>query len=267
MIFSDQGERGMRDLSIRLALLALACGCLQAQLVDCNVSLTGYKILLDDVVYSGPATGSVEQKLFMNRLRVKLLNDLERLKVQTQLPFTVVRCEGRRPNDAGDFRTALVDALNSRNVLLELWGNIVAGDGSGADTTIGFALIPMRFYERNSQELPGIYQARYTTRAATSSKLLEMIGASGELRAFALVAGGSKALRERRYNEAYASLCVAAKQAEQLKADGLQSYREPLSRYALRLAGDAVKKANQDPAYSGALALVNPSAVCGGGAQ
>jgi hypothetical protein len=253
----------MRIAFICLALLSLACQSLYAQLVDCNVSLTGYKILLDDVVYSGPAAGSAEQKLFMNRLRVKLLNDLEKLKVQTQLPFTIVRCEGRRPNDAGDFRTALVDALNSRNVLVELWGNIVADDGAGADTMIGFALIPMRFYERNTQDLPGIYQARYSTRSVNSAKLLELIGASGELRAFALVAGGSKALRERRYNEAYSSLCDASLKAAQLKADGLQPHREPLSKYALRLARETVKKANADPAYTGALALVNETAACG----
>ncbi len=246
------------------ALIAFGCTQLFAQMVDCNVSPGGYKILLDDVVYSGPAaSATADQKLFMNRLRVKLIGDLEALKVQTQLPFTIVRCEGRRPADVSDFRASLVDGLNSRNVLVEMWGNIVAGEGSAADSAVGFALIPLRFYERDTRDLPGVYVAHYTTRAASSEKLLEMIGTSRELKAFVLVAGGTKALRERRYNEAYRSLCDASQQAALLKAEGMQTHREPLGKYARRLAAEAARKANEDATYAGALNLVNAQNVCG----
>ena len=246
------------------ALLSLASAQLLGQLVDCNVGPGGYKILLDDVVYSGPASyATADQKLFMSRLKVKLISDLEALKVQTKLPISVVRCEGRRPADVSDFRVSLVDGLNSRNVLVEMWGNIVAVSPSAADTAIGFALIPVRYYERDTADLPGVYIARYNTRVISSAKLLEVIGASRELKVFVLVAGGTKALRERRYNEAYASLCDASQQAGLLKADGLQSHREPLSRYARRLAVDTVRRASKDSTYVGALTLLNEQNVCG----
>jgi hypothetical protein len=249
---------------VKFPALFIFSAHLSAQMVDCNVSPGGYKILLDDVVYSGPAAAATaDQKLFMNRLRVKLISDLEALKVQTQLPFTIVRCEGRRPVDVSDFRVSLVDGLNSRNVLVEMWGNIVAVDASVADTAIGFALIPVRFYERDTADLPGIYVARYNTRVVNSAKLLEIIGASRELKVFVLVAGGTKALRERRYNEAYTSLCDASQQAALLKAEGVQSHREPLGKYARRMALDTVRKATKDSTYLGPLSLVNEQNICG----
>lgn len=251
-------------------LLLISAGfgsILPAQLIDCDVSPTGYKIFLDDVApaVSTPAAG--DSKVFMNRLRMKLRSNLEVLKVETRLPLTIVRCEGRRPNDENDFRVTLVDALNSRNVLLEVWGSIMPAEGAGTDTLIGFALIPVRFYERGSQDLPGVYTLKYATSSQNPSHLLDLIGEARELKAFVLIAGGTKALKEKHFNEAYACLCDAGLLLGQLQAEGIAAAREALVRYVLRLAAESVRLANGDPAYSGALRLLdaaNAAQICAG---
>lgn len=247
---------------MRLILLVSVLGLVSAihglaQLIGCNLENAGYKILLDDIVFPSPGASGPNAQVFASRLRMRLRSDIEALKAETHLPFTIIRCEGRRPSGEEDFRDTLVDGLNSRNVLVELWGQILPGE-SGADAAIGFALIPVRFYDRRDPDLPGIYDVSYTVRNAGPDRILEMISGASELRAFVLLAGGVKAFREKRYDEAYASLCAGTALVGRLRSSALQNSRKPLGDYARLLAARTVRTALQDASYHGVLGLLNP---------
>ncbi|HUS07273.1 MAG TPA: hypothetical protein VMZ52_13285 [Bryobacteraceae bacterium] len=249
---------------ILLACLAPAA-ILHGQLVDCRTSDAGYKVYLDDVAYSGPKTLRMpDAKDFMNRLRFRLKNGMEQMKAETRLPLTVVRCEGRQPGDENDFNLRLVDALNSRDVLLEVWGSIIPGAGRPFEALIGFALIPVRFYERGSSDIPGVYAVRYLIRSKLDDAA-ELLGDALELRAFVSLAAGIKAHKQKKYNEAYDCLCDGAALVARFQAEGTTAAKPSLISYARRLALETVRAANADPAYQGRLTLVNaaqPSQIC-----
>ncbi len=231
-----------------------------AQLVDCRASPEGYKIFLDDVFSFSPSADPASQVL-MNRLRAKLKSDFMALKAASPLPLSVVECNGRRPNNEDDFGSGLIDALNSRNVLLEVWGNIAPGDRNGTDTSIGFVLIPVR----KSKDLAGVYTARYATQSGGSDQVLQLIRGAPEMKAFFDMASGVKASREQRYDEAYKCLCSAKLAVGNFRADGVRAERDSLAGYAQRLAAETVKNAIHDTAYSGALRLIdtgNAARIC-----
>jgi hypothetical protein len=72
------------------------------------------------------------------------------------------------------------------------------------------------------------------------------------------MAGGTKAFREKRYNDAYSSLCAAGQALTRVQAEGVRSSRDALVKYTQRLAADTVRGANADSAYTGTLRLLNP---------
>jgi hypothetical protein len=227
---------------------------LMAQFPDCPAGAEGYKVFVDEVFLasSSPPNSSTQQLL--NRLRAKLKTDFVALKATSPLPLSVVQCDGRRPAGESNFRTAVVDGLNSRNVLMEVWGSVDTADASGADASIGFVLIPVR----KARDLPGLYTIRYTTRTAGSDALLGLIGGAPETRAFLDIATGVKAYKEKRYNETYDSLCRARVSVAELRGEGIVNERPALLKYVQGLAAETVREAIRDTAYQQRLRLINP---------
>jgi hypothetical protein len=121
-----------RVRSALLAAVALlsAAAPAEAQLVPCaGIQGTGYKILLDDIFDAAGGTASP----LMSSLVFKLTTNLEQLQLESGLPLKVIRCAKRRPSDPADFKRPMVEQLNARQVVLEVWGTTAqATDTAGS---------------------------------------------------------------------------------------------------------------------------------------
>jgi hypothetical protein len=236
----------------------------RAQLVQCaGVNEPGYyKVLLDDIVADG-GTASPLLRFLVHRLDA----NLEQLKLETGLPLRVVRCEKRRPGDPAVFRRPVVQDLTARQVVLEVWGITaeVAEPGSPAyhEASIGYALVPVRFYEYGATQPPGAFMvARRAESLASTEQLVKLVDQAGTIAAYAAVGAGTKLLKGREYDKARTQLC---------KAEALLSSLSPrdgtpdaaLLSYVRRLAGETVAEARNDPAYRGPLKVLPADARSG----
>jgi hypothetical protein len=239
-----------------------------AQLVQCRgVNDPGvYKVLLDDIAPEGGAASPL-----LSALVHRLDANLEQLKVETGLPLRVVRCEKRRPGDPAAFRKPVVQDLTARQVVLEVWGTTAEvtepGEPSYHEASIGYALIPVRFYEYGAAEPPGAFVVPRRVQSMTSTEqLVKLVDQAGTLAAYAAVGAGTKLLRGREYDAARTQLC----KAEALLAALSPKAGSPdaaLLGYARRLAGETVESARRDPSYGGPLKVLGTAAgmSCGGG--
>ncbi len=252
------------------ALVLTACAWLapppvSAQIVSCSgVDGTGYKVLLDDIVHSSGAAASPLMLPLIHRLDA----NLEQLKIETGLSLTIVRCPKRHPDDPADFRKPLVEDLNARHVVLEIWGTttqVVDGSNKYEEASMGYALIPVRFYEFNAIQPPSVFLVPRRARSVSSVEdLVKLVDQAGLLKAYVAVGAGTRLLRTRSYDLARTQLC---------KAESLLAVQRPqpsshdaaLLDYVRRLAGETVAQAKQDPAYRGPLKVLPISAGHGCG--
>jgi hypothetical protein len=254
-----------------LSTLALAMGVVlstlpaRAAIVSCSgINAAGYKVLVDDIV---PSSGTAASPL-MQPLIHRLDANLEQLKVETGLPLTVVRCAKRLPEDPADFRKPLVEDLNARQVVLEIWGtttSVVDGTERYQEASIGYALIPVRFYEFNASDPPGVFLVPRRARSVSSvDDLVRLVDQAGSLKAYVAVGAGTRLLRTRAYDDARSQLC---------RAEALLASQRPQSptadarllEYVRRLAGQSVTAARQDANYQGPLKLLPIGAGMGCG--
>ena len=245
---------------IRLAVLT-ALGLLTfvapagAQIVPCTgIQGTGYKILLDDIVDAAGGTASP----LMASLVFRLTTNLEQLQLESGLPLKVIRCTKRRPSDPSDFKRPLVEQLNARQVVLEVWGTTAqATDASGAkvhEATVGYLLVPVRFDEFTQGQPSGAFLSSRQAKSVTSlDDLVRVVDQSGELAAYVAVSTGVKLLRARDYDAARAQLCRSVALLTQVGGQMPASRDKTLIAYVQGLAADVVAQARKDPQYQGAL--------------
>jgi hypothetical protein len=253
-------------LTLALGLLSVLTGTASGQIVPCTgVAEPGFKVLLDDIeAADGTATPLVD--LLVSRLDA----NLEQLNVEARLPMKVVRCTKRHPESPGDFRKPLVQDLTARRVMLEVWGTTVEVTDGGEkvhEATIGYALVPIRFYEFDAPAPPGAFVVLRRAKSVTSpADLLQLVDQAGTLAAYSAVAAGTKLLRDGEYDDARAQLCKAESMLKAITpAPAAGSPDQALLAYASRLAADAVAQAQADPNYQGRLKALPAAATkqCG----
>jgi hypothetical protein len=249
----------------------------QAQLVDCRgMSAEGYKVLLDEFQINAVLKSDRDLPAFLNSLKFTLETKLEALRLENETAdLTVVPCKGRRPAGT-EFDVRVVDALNSRGVLLEVWGTLDATvenqEIRAREAVIGYMLVPVRHYEhyeRASPNVPGLYTVRYAMRSPGPVK--EMFEQGGEFDAFAAVAVGVKSLKVGSYDMALQYLCKAEILLDQAaRARGVPTpdrKQKALMEYAKTVARDCVKAAQEDKKYKGGITLLPQEAPCLRGGQ
>jgi hypothetical protein len=242
----------------------LAATPAKAQLVPCaGVQDPGFKILLDDIFDSAGGGASPLMLSLVHRLSA----NLEQLQVESRLSVKVVRCVKRRPTDPSAFRRSLVEQLNARQVVLEIWGTTTqATDVNGApihEAVVGYLLVPVRFDEFDLGEPEGAFLLSRQVKSVTSvDELVRLVDQSGELAAYAAVSMGVKLLRAGEYDQARAQLCRADGLLARVAAAAPSARDRKLIEYVQRLASDVVEKAKADPTYAGALKLALSSASC-----
>jgi hypothetical protein len=259
-----------RDMLFRplgvAAMLMVCAATAHAQIIPCTgVSEPGFKVLLDDIEASD---GSVSPLLDL--LVSRLDANLEQLNVEARLPLKVVRCTKRHPDSPGDFRKPLVQDLTARRVMLEVWGTTVEVDDGGQkvhEASIGYALVPIRFYEFDAPEPPGAFLVSRRAKSVSSpADLVQLVDQAGTLAAYSAVAAGTKLLRDADYDGARAQLCKAESLLRAITpAPAAGSPDQALLAYASRLAADAVAQAKADANYQGRLKALPASATqqCG----
>lgn len=236
-----------------------------AQMVACTgVAEPGYKVLLDDIT-----PGGSESSPLMLPLRDRISANLEQLKTETGLKLKIIRCPKRRPVDPADFRRLLVQDLTARQVVLEIWGTTAVVTNAGEtyhEATIGYALVPIKFYEFDATEPDGAFLVSRRAKSVSSvDQLIAIVDQAGVMAAYASLSAGTKLLRGQSYDDARKYLCKAESLMAALRP-APASADDELLKYARRLARETVLKARQDQAYAGSLKFSSYSTPpeCGG---
>jgi len=250
-------------LAALVAIMSLALSApSDAQVVPCaGITESGFKILLDDIF---EAAGGKASPL-MSSLQFRVSTNLEQLQVESGLPLKVVRCAKRRPSDPSDFNRSLVEQLNARKVILEIWGTTAnATDPAGApiyEAIVGYVLVPVRFDEFTLKEPSGAFMLSRQAKTVTSlDDLARLVDQSGELAAYVAVSTGVRLLRSKEYDQARAQLCRAAGLLTRVMGTAPGAHDKALVGYVERLASDVVSQARADPAYAGVLKALQVSA-------
>ena len=223
-----------------------------AQIVPCSaVGDQGSKILLDDIVASTSAQS------FLQSLTSRLDANLTQIQAELGVDLKILPCANRRPSGPSDFTRSLVQELNVRNVLMEVWGSTTeVKDQQGRpfnEASIGYVLVPVRLDELQSQKAPGAFVIPHRASPSTPvDDLLRLVDQAGRLGAYAALAVGSKSFRSAKWGDARKQLCAAASQFTKLKAP-LAAGDTALAEYARTLASDAVTGARADVKYTGFL--------------
>ncbi len=248
---------------VLLLLASLACAApATAQIVPCSgIQDRGFKILFDDIF---DAAGGAASPL-MTSLIFRVSTNLEQLQVESGLPLKVIRCAKRRPSDPSDFNRPLVEQLNARQVVVEVWATTAqATDGTGApihEATVGYVLVPVRFDEFTLGQPAGAFLVSRQAKSVTSvDELVRLVDQSGELAAYVTVSTGVKLLRSKEYDQARKQLCDAETLLTRAAGPTPGARDKALLGYVQRLASDVVDQAKKDPAYSGVLKALPVSA-------
>jgi hypothetical protein len=246
---------------VTIVSLALAAPSV-AQVVPCaGITESGFKILLDDIFETAEGKASP----LMSSLQFRVSTNLEQLQVESGLPLKVVRCAKRRPSDPSDFNKALVEQLNARKVVLEVWGTTAnATDPAGApiyEATVGYVLVPVRFDEFTQKEPSGAFLLSRQAKSVTSlDDLARLVDQSGELAAYVAASSGVRLLRSKEYDQARAQLCRAAGLLTRVMGATPSAQDKSLVGYVRRLSSEVVSQAKADPAYMGVLKALPVSA-------
>jgi hypothetical protein len=243
---------------LALVLLASAC-CAQAQLVPCPGvdTVTGYKVLLDEIKFSSPGASPDDQRL-MRLLGFHLRNRLETIDSDQGPGWILVRCRGRFPEDSNQFSQLTVSGLVNRDVVLEIWGEIARS--TTTDVFINYALLPVP-----SASLTPFFQRRYRPKSITSpDDLMEWLSNINELSGYALVTRAVRvtALKGATgYDQAKRDLEKAGGMLAEAFGPAPDASQKRLLQFVRKKKCDLLQQARSDAAYSGVLKALPPERV------
>lgn len=266
-----------------LAVVALSVARVaEAQIAPCNgVQDPGSKILLDAIVASTPGAENLLQPL-ASRLDAGLVQVQTELGIDLNLK--VLPCANRKPMGLADFTRSVVDQLNVRNVVMEVWGvTTEVKDAQGRqfhEASVGYVLVPVRLNELQTQRPPGAFVIPYRARTSDpAADLLRLVDQSGRLAAYATLAAGSRSLRaaqdsaagrrprntaEDEWASARKRLCAAQSLFSSFKPPPAPSDMQ-LADYARTLAAQTITGAKADQRYTGSLKVQPENLPCPSG--
>ncbi|MCI0615989.1 hypothetical protein L0244_23640 [bacterium] len=188
-----------------------------AQITPCTkvTQVEGLKVMLDDIYFIAPS-GTQPSGVSMQALAWKVSCQIRALKTElgaSKERFELVPCLGRKPGSESDFTRDQVGQLNAQRVVLEVWGLLQNSAGATPESSpqalVGFAIIPLRFYEHfetNSGDMPGVYMAEFPFDITKPETLLER---SADFKTYFTIGIGLKFFKEKIYNSALKSFCQA----------------------------------------------------------
>jgi hypothetical protein len=176
--------------------------------------VSGFKVFLSDVSVTGLEAdpGKLSEALYF-----VLDGKLQSLaSAGPGASPQIIRCPGRQPNISGqDYTPSLVKALNTDDVLLDLWGSIAARQGGGQqqeDVWVAYYLIPLANYDPHGAVKP-LQHANVSNPVGPLSDpvadVLAMLDQGPGFDTYASIVLGLKLAKNRDYDNARAALCAA----------------------------------------------------------
>jgi len=180
-----------RWLSCCAVILFLSAGLPAQDLQLCTDvnSITGYKVLLDDIRFNSGATDAQDRQL-MDLLKFQLRNRFESLGDTPDARYKLIRCSGRIPDGEASFPPMIADGLVNRDVVLEVWGEIFPSSAGKHRVFLNYAMLPLpantsgRFLQRQYQPKVG----------SSADDIVEWLANLNELTAYAMVARAVRSL-------------------------------------------------------------------------
>lgn len=176
-----------------------------ADLLRCDVpDSTVYNVFVDDIrdIDSTSSAASQTRKALSQAITSSFATPSK--SIETSLNLTT--CSGRFPKPS-EFTANVVGPLDNRKVVLEVWGT-VQGLGDTLQTSIRVVVIPARVrYLAVHQPPPGMLEFRHEVSVKSQDRFSPLLQNQDELRAYAEIAAGLKAVGERDYVTANSFLC------------------------------------------------------------
>jgi hypothetical protein len=274
-----------RSAAALIAIAALAAPLrASADLIDCKAPTNSpYVVFLSEPRFTPQAFASRERLLqFFDRLWDYLdqQRDLEMAEITratSHLNFRVARCAGRVPApDGQDFSRAVVRSLYSRNVVIEVWGELDAqrqpGGKNRLTANMNYLITPIRkAADDGSTQVEALHHFRYPDGDIVATDFLDLV-ANGDLHAYVAAAIGAMAFDGNDFRTAHPLLCGAAARlarverrlASQSESRAQSQDVRALREYLLALAGKAVGGLQAAPA-AGLAGLQSAAQPCGAG--
>jgi hypothetical protein len=230
----------------------LGAGCVSwpayAALGDCGgIAAPGYKVLLDQIT-GAAATSSAELILFRTRVTSAVNAKIQKLELETDSAIQIVPCDMRSPDSSSEFTHARVDALDTRDVLLEIWG-VTGGDVDEAGNEIrsvrlDFALIPVcqQMNPRCVPFFPSLMQP--TTMTSPAAGVLDLFRRADDVATYSLMGLGVKWARAGDDQKALRYLCLAD---ESLARAAATDDNKALRSFVQRTVQEIVAKRRNSP--------------------
>jgi hypothetical protein len=225
----------------------------------------GAKVVLDKLEFKGE-TGNTQilTSEFECRFIIELNSRLKNLFPDT--PPKPVLCANRAPSiDGSDFVPDLVKTLNSRDVLMELWGNIRASEENGEQMLgayIFMMIIPVSHYEGSSAQLDFrlLSYPEEAKQGSLETAVVNMVLGT-EFDVYASIANGIKKLKNGLYDSAKKYFSNAritweiAMRNGSISSDSAAGQNRVLE-YIKGLEEETIRAAADDPTYNGDLVAV-----------
>ena len=260
---------------VYLSLMFLNGTSAHAEITPCRkvAQVEGLKVMLDEIYFLA-SPGTQPSGVSMQALVWKVSRQIRALKTELGASaerFELVPCAGRKPSSESDFTRDQVSQLNAQRVVLEVWGVLESATGASPESSpqalVGFAIIPLRFYEHfemNTADMPGVYMSEYPFDITKPETLLEQ---SSDFKTYFTIGIGLKFFKERIYNSALKSFC----QAQHSLQPGGNKPTEPekiaLLGYVRKMAKTVVEDARKGPVseYNKVIRALDPNvaASCG----
>jgi len=247
--------------SLLLLVTLLGSAPALAAMKGCDTGgVSGFKVFLSDVSVTGLQAdpGKLSEALYF------VLDG----KLQS-LPGAgpgagpqIIRCPGRQPNISGqDYTASLVKALNTDDVLLDLWGSIAAREGGGQqqeDVWVAYYLIPLANYDPHGAVKP-LQHANVSNPVGPLldpvADIQAMLDRGPGFDTYASIVLGLKLAKNREYDNARAALCAA--QSRLAAASGGAATPDPQTAALSAYVGDKLQQnydaAVHDSHYKGAM--------------
>jgi len=210
---------------------------------------TVYNIFVDEVRPFDNSAPSNAEKQVRDALNMALSSSLVTLAASTGEQLRQNLCPGRYPMTSDFAKRGILDPLDNGRVVLELWGTMQQS-GSHIQASFNLVVIPAQLHYVAMHEPPrGLLEIRRDVDIGSAHRLSPLLERNDEIKAYALIGAGLKALDLKDYLAANSYLCSG----EQILTSLSKTHPDPEAQTLLAYVHDLGNKVFQD-AQSGSAA-------------
>lgn len=250
----------MQIRAVAAIALSVAAVSARAQWTPCQPpSMQGVRhIFVDDFRFTDETGAPVSMKRVRDALLSNIKDQIDKLALQNAPNLRAVPCPGRFPQQ-GDFTPVRLQSLDNRNVVVELWTQIVPSDPSHYNAELNFVVIPAYLRNLQGASTSGLFTVRYPL-TSSPAQTLALLRSHPELSAYAFIGAGLRAIENKDYDYASAYLCRGLGDLQRVTPKSPDDQK--LLAYADAAKRKVVADARADGAYSGVLKLAGADARC-----